>query len=226
VINDIGLSKTVANLIDSAKKISAKSIVSLGTIEQSMPEDLVIDKSKIALVVIDLQKGVTAMPSRPYTVQEVISNASELVSAFRKNNMPVFLVHVEMTKETMLNVISDQTFTRPMPPSPDWAEFVPEIAPTSKDIVITKRQWGAFYGTDLDLQLRRRKMDTIVLCGISTDYGVESTARFAYEYGYQQIFAEDAMASRSDEQHNAAVNFIFKRIGRVRKTDEILNAIK
>jgi nicotinamidase-related amidase len=91
--------------------------------------------------------------------------------------------------------------------------------------VIAKRQWGAFYGTDLDLQLRRRKIDTIVLCGIATDFGVESTARFAYEYGYQQIFAEDAMASRSDEQHNAAVNFIFKRMGRVRKTGEILVAI-
>ena len=191
-----------------------------------MSEDLVIDKSKTALVVIDLQKGVTAMPSRPYTAQEVISHASKLVNAFRKNNMPVFLVHVEMTKETMLNVISDQTFSRPQSPSSDWAEFVPELTPTKADIVITKRQWGAFYGTDLDLQLRRRKIDTIVLCGISTDFGVESTARFAYEYGYQQIFAEDAMASRSDEQHNVAVNFIFKRIGRVRKTDEIVKAIE
>ena len=75
------------------------------------------------------------------------------------------------------------------------------------------------------MQLRRRKIDTIVLCGIATDFGVESTARFAYEYGYQQIFAEDAMASRSDEQHNAAVNSIFKRLGRVRKTGEILEAI-
>ena len=191
-----------------------------------MSEDLAIDKSKTALVVIDLQKGVTAMPSRPYTAQEVISNASKLVNAFRKNSMPVFLVHVETTKETMLKVISDQTFTRPLPASPDWSEFVPELTPIPSDVVIAKKQWGAFYGTDLDLQLRRRKMDTIVLCGISTDIGVESTARFAYEYGYQQIFAEDAMASRSDEQHNAAVNFIFKRIGRVRKTDEIVKAIK
>ena len=190
-----------------------------------MSEDLIIDQSKAALVVIDLQKGVTALPSRPHTAQEVISNASELVNAFRKNNMPVFLVHVEMTNETMLHAISDQTFTRPQPASSDWAEFVSELTPTPSDVVITKRQWGAFYGTELDLQLRRRKIDTIVLCGISTDFGVESTARFAYEYGYQQIFAEDAMASRSDEQHNAAVNFIFKRIGRVRKTGEILEAI-
>ncbi len=69
-------------------------------------------------------------------------------------------------------------------------------------------------------------MNTIVLCGIATDFGIESTARFACEYGFQQIFAEDAMTSRSEEQHNAAVNFIFKRIGRVRKTDEILKVLQ
>ena len=134
-------------------------------------------------------------------------------------------MHVIAKKETMLNVISDESFSRPTLQSLDWAEFVPEIAPTPKDIIIDKKQWGAFYGTDLELQLRRRGIDTIVLCGIATDFGVESTARFAYEYGFQQIFAEDAMASRSDEQHNAAVNFIFKRMGRVRKTDEILKAL-
>ncbi len=191
-----------------------------------MPEGLVIDKSKTALVVIDLQKGITTMPSRPYTAREVIDKASELVNAFRKNKMLVFLVHVDTAKETMLNVISDVSFSRPIPVSPDWSEFVPELTPMPSDVVITKRQWGAFYGTDLDLQLRRRKIDTIVLCGISTDFGVESTARFAYEYGYQQIFAEDAMASRSDEQHHAAINFIFKRLGRVKRTSEILEAVK
>ena len=99
------------------------------------------------------------------------------------------------------------------------------MTPEGLDVVILKRQWGAFYGTDLDLQLRRRGIDTIVLCGISTVFGVESTARFAYEYGYQIIFAENAMSARSDEEHYAAINFIFKRIGRVRKTDEILKAI-
>ncbi len=165
------------------------------------------------------------MPSRPYSAQNVIANAAKLVNAFRKNGMPVFLVHVNATAETALRPISDETFARPQAMPADWAEFVPEMTPIGSDVVITKRQWGAFYGTELDLQLRRRGIDTIVLCGISTDFGVESTARFAYEYGYQHIFAEDAMSSRSDEQHNAAVNFIFKRIGRVRKTEEILKAI-
>jgi nicotinamidase-related amidase len=111
-----------------------------------MLDDLVIDKSKIALVVIDLQKGIAALPSRPYTTREVIANAAELVNAFRKNNMPIFLVRVDMTKETSLNVISDQTFSRPIPASPDWAEYVPELTPIPSDIVTTKRQWVAFTG--------------------------------------------------------------------------------
>ncbi len=93
------------------------------------------------------------------------------------------------------------------------------------DCIITKKQWGAFYGTDLDLQLRRRDINTIVLCGIATTYGVESTARFAYEFGYQQIFAEDAITDRSKAAHDNAVNFVLKRIGRIRKTNEILNAL-
>jgi nicotinamidase-related amidase len=190
-----------------------------------MGEALEINKSKTALVVIDLQKGIAVMPGKPHTAQEVIANSAKLVSAFRSKGMPVFLVHVQGSKETSLNVISDETFSRPSGVPEDWAEFVDEIAPTPSDVVITKRQWGAFYGTDLDLQLRRRGIDTIVLCGIATDYGVESTARFAYEYGYQQIFAEDAMTSRSEEQHGAAVNFIFRRMGRVRKTGEILSAL-
>jgi len=190
-----------------------------------MTTELIVDKDKTALVVIDLQKGIATNPDlRPHSSQEVIANAARLVDAFHRNNMPVFLVHVIATKETALKVIADLSFVRPTPAA-DWFEFVPEIAPTPSDVVITKRHWGAFYGTELDLQLRRRGIDTIILCGVSTDYGVESTARFAYEYGYQQIFAEDAMSSRSDEQHNGAVNFIFKRIGRVRSTEEILRVL-
>jgi nicotinamidase-related amidase len=93
-------------------------------------------------------------------------------------------------------------------------------------VIITKRQWGAFYGTELDLQLRRRGVDTIVLCGISTSIGVESTARDAYERGYNQIFVEDAMAARDVEEHRHTVRSLFPRIGRVRTTEEVLAAIK
>jgi nicotinamidase-related amidase len=186
---------------------------------------LVLDTSTTALVVIDLQKGIVGRPTQPHTAQDVIRNAAQLVQAFRKNSMPVFLVHVIHAPATMLKGESDTSFDRPAVLPPDWSEFVPEIAPVPSDIVIAKRQWGAFYGTDLELQLRRRGMQTIVLSGISTEYGVESTARFAYEMGFRQVFAEDAMASASAEAHNAAVGFIFKRMGRVRTTREILAAI-
>lgn len=191
-----------------------------------MDMSLDINKAKTALVVIDLQKGIATMPTHPYSAAEVIANSTRLVKTFRDKKMPVFLVHVQGSKETMLNVKSDETFSRPATVPQDWADFVNEVSPTPDDVIITKKQWGAFYGTDLDLQLRRRGMDTIVLCGIATDYGVESTARFAYEYGYQQIFAEDAMASMSNAQHDAAIKFVFKRMGRVRKTDEILKQLE
>jgi nicotinamidase-related amidase len=187
---------------------------------------LEIDRSKTALVVIDLQKGIAATPAQPHTAATVIKNAASLADAFRRNSMPVFLVHVVASEADRLKPIADQQpwITGQKLPK-DWAEFVPELGPKESDVVISKKQWGAFYGTELDLQLRRRGLNTIVLCGISTNAGVESTARFAYEYGYQQIFAEDAMSARSAEEHASSVNYTFKRIGRVRSTEQILAAL-
>ena len=72
------------------------------------------------------------------------------------------------------------------------------------------------------MELRRRGIATIVLCGIATNIGVESTARFAFEYGFNQIFVEDAMSAMSAEEHVSTVAKIFPRIGLVRKADEIL----
>ncbi len=93
------------------------------------------------------------------------------------------------------------------------------------DIIITKRHWGAFHGTELDLQLRRRGIKNIVLCGISTNIGVESTAREAYQNGYNQIFVEDAMGAMNREEHDATVKNIFPRIGLVRKTSDVLGML-
>ena len=191
--------------------------------------DTPFDKTKTALVVIDLQKGIAAMPTAPYEAKSVIANAAKLAEAFRKNNMPVFLVRVSGSPDgkDRLNPIVDGEnpwANRKMPA--DWSEIVLEMGPEENDFVITKKQWGAFYGTELDLQLRRRKIDNIVLCGIATNIGVESTARFAFEYGYQQIFAEDAMASRSAEEHNFTVKTTFPRMGRVRSTEDVLAELK
>ena len=106
--------------------------------------------------------------------------------------MPVFLVHVLAGEHERLNPPSDESFVMPINLPSDWAEFMPQLKKQPTDIIITKKQWEAFYRTELELQLKRRKIGTIVLCGIATNIGVESTARFAYEFGFNQIFAEDA----------------------------------
>ena len=190
---------------------------------------LELDRRTTALVVIDLQKGIAAFGRvlAPHTATEVVANAVRLAETFRRHEMPVILVHVDPGPNDRLRPIVDATPAGPAGARPaDAAEFVPEIGPRPGDLVITKKQWGAFYGTDLELQLRRRGMRTIVLCGISTNYGVESTARFAYEFGFDQVFAEDAMASGSAEMHRAAIDIALKRIGRVRTTDEIVAAVE
>ncbi|TLU88119.1 MAG: hydrolase [Chlorobium sp.] len=187
------------------------------------------DKSSTALVIIDLQNGITVIPSLPYDAGNVIASAAKLADAFRCNGMPVFLVRVAASadgKDRLVPLTDNAGSPATIPLTPGWSDIVPELGPREHDQVITKKQWGAFYGTELDLQLRRRKMDTIVLCGISTNIGVESTARFAFEYGYQQIFAEDAMSARSVKEHEYTVSVIFPRIGRVRKTSDILEQMK
>ncbi len=184
-----------------------------------------IDRSKTALVVIDLQKGITSMPVFPRSSADVVANAAPLAKAFRENGMPVFLVRVMPVPPLGLRPETDgQQMQRGEMPA-DWAEIVGEMGPEPGDVVITKRQWGAFYGTELEMQLRRRGITAIVLCGISTNVGVESTARFAYEYGFSQLFAEDAMAARSQEEHDFTVKTTFPRIGKVRSTAELLAAI-
>jgi nicotinamidase-related amidase len=184
------------------------------------------DLNKTALVVIDIQKGIVAMGGKlePYTANQVIVNVSKLVRRFRELGMPVFLVRVtSIDGKDMLRPRTDQQVQWSSGQRPaDWAEFVEEIRPTEKDIVITKRQWGAFYGTELDLQLRRRGIDTIVLCGVSTNIGVETTAREAYQRGYNQVFVIDAMAASGRDEHEATLKFIFPRIGLLRTTDQIL----
>ena len=96
----------------------------------------------------------------------------------------------------------------------------------SGDLVVAKEQWGAFYGTDLDEQLRRRGIKTLVLGGIATNRGVETTARDAFDRGYALVFAEDAMSSLPNEDHGFAVKHVFPIMGRVRTVDQITLAPK
>ncbi|CAG7632404.1 Isochorismatase family protein YecD [Paenibacillus solanacearum] len=187
---------------------------------------LQIQAAKTALVVIDLQKGITAHKGAPHDSRTVVANASRLADAFRSRGGYVVLVRVAFTDgKDALRPITDQPPASAAARPSDWADIVEEMHLSPSDHIVTKRQWGAFFGTDLDLQLRRRGIETIVLCGISTNIGVEMTAREAFQHHYQQIFAVDAMTAMSAEEHEHTAKYIFPRIGRVRTTDEIVNAM-
>ena len=193
-----------------------------------MMNEFEIDMKHSAFISIDLQKGILNRELKPYSANEVISNAAKIADKFREKGSFVVLVNVSSSDgNDMLKVIVDQPMQMKFNEMPkDWVELAPELNVQKSDHLITKRQWGAFYGTELDLQLRRRNINTIILCGISTNIGVETTAREAYEHGYNQIFAIDACTAISEEEHRHSEKFIFPKIGLVRKTEQILKAIK
>jgi nicotinamidase-related amidase len=106
-----------------------------------------------------------------------------------------------------------------------WDVIVDELTGNPGDILVTKRNWGAFHGTDLDVQLRRRGITQIVLTGIATSIGVESTARAAHEHGYHVTLATDAMSDRDPEAHAHSVQRIFPRLGETGTSVEILELL-
>ncbi|MGO8757793.1 MAG: hydrolase [Terracidiphilus sp.] len=181
-----------------------------------------------AIVVIDLQKGIAGLSGMPHSSESVIANCVALLDAARSVGAQPILVHVGRSPDfgDALKVTADEPMRASGAMPPGWSDLIPGLNRQPGDIAILKRQWGAFYGTDLDLQLRRRRLNTIVLCGIATEFGVESTARDAYELGYEQVFAEDAMTGRTAESHANAVQRIFPRMGRVRSTAEIVAALR
>jgi nicotinamidase-related amidase len=182
-----------------------------------------------ALVLIDFQKGVLAMPLAPRGPSEIVANAAAIATGLARAGGTLVLVHVAFS-ENMIDRLG-QPVDAPMalPPGglpPDWAEFAPGIADLPADVVIVKRQWGAFHGTELDLQLRRRGIATVILAGVATNFGVESTAREAWQNNYAVIVAEDACASVSAEHHAFSIGKILPRVARVRSTAEILAALE
>jgi nicotinamidase-related amidase len=192
-----------------------------------MADAFALDPKQTALVLIDLQGGILGRQTEPHSARDVLARSVRLAERFRSGGGLVVLVRVSFSPDggDRLTPPTDD----PPPPAttqPGWDEISPALGSDPKDIVITKRQWGAFYGTQLDLQLRRRGITTIVIGGIATNFGVESTARDAFEHGYGLVFVEDAMAGLSAEAHSFAISTIFPRIGRVRSTEQVMNALR
>jgi len=186
---------------------------------------LQFDPKSAALVLIDLQHGIAGRPLAPYSAADAIARAAQLAAALRARGGTVAYVRVDVAQVLHLPVDAPMRDPSAPPPPAIASEIVPESGYQPTDLLITKRQWGAFYGTELDQQLRRRRIRTLVLGGIATNFGVESTARAAFDRGYELIFVDDAMSSVSATAHEFAVQNIFPRMGRVRKTEQVLEAL-
>lgn len=180
---------------------------------------------RTALVLVDLQRGIRSLVD-PHTLAQPLARAAELAAAFRARRLPVVLVRVSFAADFADAPRNRTEVSRPtaQPPA-NWTELLPELQQQPTDLVVTKRQPGAFHGTDLDLHLRRRAITGIVIGGVATSLGVESTARAGYDHGYNVTFATDAMADPNPYAHNHSITTTFPLFGETDTANTIATAL-
>jgi nicotinamidase-related amidase len=176
--------------------------------------------STAALIVIDLQKGIAGLPT-VHPVGEIIGRVARLAHAFRERGLPVVLVNVTGVAPGRTDAGVPNLSSFPA----NWTELVPELEPRPSDHLVSKQRWGALIGTSLDDDLRQRGVTQLFLTGVSTSAGVESTARSAYDYGYNVVFVADAMTDLDAEAHRHSVEKIFPRLGETDTTASVLTLL-
>ena len=176
-----------------------------------------------ALIVVDLQRAITAFPA-VHPVAEIAANAGRLAAAFRERGLPVVLVTAAGRAPGRSERARAMAAAGATPPAPttDALELLPELGAASDDILVVKRTWGAFTGTGLDGMLRDRGVTQVVVAGVATTMGVESTARQAHELGYHVALAIDAMTDASLEAHEGSVTRLLPALGETGTTAEVL----
>jgi nicotinamidase-related amidase len=172
--------------------------------------------SRTALIVIDLQKGLVALPT-VHAIEGVVARASVLAAAFRERGLPVVLVNVAGAPQ-----VRTEQRRRQYAFSEGWTDLVPEMNRQSQDHVVTKYTPGAFTGTGLEAHLRSLEATQVVLTGVSTSNGVEVTGRQAYELGFNITFAIDAMTDPDADAHAHSVTRVFPKIGETGTTADII----
>jgi nicotinamidase-related amidase len=169
-----------------------------------------VESRHSALVLIDLMPRIIDRPTAPRSGPDVLRQCLRLAEAFRAANRLVVFVRVERPGVEV---------------QPPGSELAPECAPQPGDLEIVKRTIGAFGATELDNVLEQRGIDTIVLGGLVTNFGVESTGRAGADHGYDVIFVEDAMAGLDEHAHQFAVEYVFPRVGWVASSEQVLAAL-
>lgn len=184
---------------------------------------LTLDPRTTALLLIDLQGGIVAMELAPRDGATVLAAGRVLAARFRTAGALVVPVRVDFAPDFADAPPGRVDQPLPQPPGgrpAGWSTLAEGLAQPG-DLVITKHQWGAFTGTGLDEQLRRRRVRTVVVAGIATSIGVESTVRHAWELGYDVVVVEDACTNPSAAQHAMSVTLVFPRLARVVQADEL-----
>ncbi len=184
-----------------------------------------IDPAKTALVLIDLQHGIVGMPVQPHPADRVVDTCRRMADAFRQKGAPIVYVRVDLAD--MQPLAADRSHRDPnaSSPPPIASEIVPNAGFQEGDLLITKRHWGAFGPSGLEHTLKERGVDTIVLAGLVTNFGVESSARQAVAYGFHVVVAEDACSALDTAAHQFAFESIFPWMARVRTAQEIIDAL-
>jgi nicotinamidase-related amidase len=172
-----------------------------------------------ALIVVDLQKGLTGLPVI-HPMGDILGRARALADAFRERGLPVVLVNVAggapgRTEHPRLA----------LPRSEGWTDLVSELNQQASDIAVTKRTWGAFASTDLEARLKALDVTQVVIAGVATGTGVESTARQAYEHGFNVTLALDAMTDLRAEAHDYSIRNVFPRLGETGTSQQIIDLL-
>jgi nicotinamidase-related amidase len=177
--------------------------------------------SHTALIVIDLQKGIVS-GNFIHPIADIINRTHALVDLFRAKDLPVVLVNVagRAPGRTEQGPRISQSLAE------GWADLLPQLDRQPSDIAVTKRSWGAFATTDLEAQLKTRGVTQVIVAGVATSVGVESTARQAYEQGFNVTLALDAMTDLRVEAHDYSIRNVFPRIGETGATQEIISLLE
>jgi nicotinamidase-related amidase len=180
-----------------------------------------------ALVVIDLQKGIiSALTDDPTTAiadADAVEQSTHLATEFRRHGLPVILVNV--TGRAPGRTDTGRSATNTAPPA-GWADLIDELDVHPTDHLITKRRHSAFHDTGLDTLLRDLGVTQVVLSGIATSSGVESTARSASDHGYHVVLATDAMTDPDADAHRHSVARIFPKLGETATTAEVIDMLE
>jgi ureidoacrylate peracid hydrolase len=166
--------------------------------------------------------------------RRILANLQDLLAGARRVGMTAFYpagAHAPDGSDTVARLTDTDMDLKPgggaeKPIKPRFhresadANIAAELAPAAGDVLVPKQRWNAFFQTNLDLQLRARGIDTIVLAGGSTDVGIASTAFAARDLDYGLVIVRDACFSMRGNNNDFFMERVFPRMSRVRTVEE------